>query len=570
MGVNKNRTMKIISTIKTFLFLLSATICNDLTAQMGDEGTVVSLILSPRVCPAGQPLLLKGNILVNDKAQAYTIKIKVPGAAATSISGQTDSRGDYSNTYAGTNTTGWYAVEVLAADNKGKAVDSFFVSTPAGVATAYQNRINSLIKNSVKNIEQSLNYLQQMPANNQLDDKKEKLRTALQRLGAIKQKANEANQRFTQLLDAIQTLPPAQQAMQPHHLALSEWTSQADEVVPRMEQQQQQYQNISNSCEAINAVIELCGLVSWVMNFQGGLAKVMINIASDKVLPGAVDRVEWTGTDAEKETKKFTINETQKAMTAASLGIDELADFIKGGGLLGDVIQYVSKILYGQKCVDLKGPANAQFTAKMYDKSALYWSYGVQYKGTLTLRYEKTADLTKPVEITGEFEGYKAKYDFFEKIEAVEPFPKGLKVVKRIKKSPSVINASPIANDIGLAGRTLTPGMYRVKVKGKLTDKQLTLEVIKSPLDIAEKVENNTMWLVGIMPALPIPLVKRFVFPIGKARAAFVVGLGENYLLSLSQQDEKLSLRKTFTNNRTMGSANDIKLETKMELNISN
>ena len=141
--------MKIISTIKTFLFLLSATICNDLTAQMGDEGTVVSLILSPRVCPAGQPLLLKGNILVNDKAQAYTIKIKVPGAAATSISGQTDSRGDYSNTYAGTNTTGWYAVEVLAADNKGKAVDSFFVSTPAGVATAYQNRINSLIKNSV-------------------------------------------------------------------------------------------------------------------------------------------------------------------------------------------------------------------------------------------------------------------------------------------------------------------------------------------------------------------------------------------------------------------------------------
>lgn len=562
--------MKKLLSLKIYFFFLGIVFTNIISAQMGDEGTVVSLSLSPKVCPVGQPVQLKGNILINDKQQPYTIKIKPPGEAAIFISGQTNIKGDYTNTYNNTTTTGWYAVEVIAADNKGKATDSFYVSTPAGVATSYQNRINTLVRNSVKNLEQSLNYLQQMPATNGLEERREKLRTAIQRLGEIKQRAHEINQHFTQLLDAIQTLPPAQQAMQAHYQALSEWSAQADELVPRMEQQQLQYQNIINSCEAINAVIELCGLVSWIMNFQGGLAKVMINIASDKVLPGAVDRVEWTGSEEEKERKKFTINETQKAMTAASMGMKELGDFIKGGGLIGDVIQYVSKVLYAQKCVDLKGPANAQFTAKMYDKGSLYWSYGVTYKGTLTLRYEKNADLTKPVEVTGEFEGYKAKYDFYEKIEIVEPFPNGMKIVKRIKKSPTVVNASAIGNDLGLAGRTLTPGMYRVKVKGKLVNNELTLQVIKSPLDLAEIQENNTMWLVGIMPALPIPMVKKFVFPIAKARAAFVVGLGENYPLPLQQQNDKLTLQKTFTNTRTMGSSNDIKLETKMELNLSN
>jgi hypothetical protein len=355
-----------------------------------------------------------------------------------------------------------------------------------------------------------------------------------------------------------------------HNEALSAWTEEADNTIPQMEVQAKQYENISNSCEAINGVIELCGLVSWIMNFQGGLAKIFLNIASDKVIPGAVDRVQWTGGDEEKEAKKMAINEIQKTMTAASLGVAELADFIKMG-VIGDVVQFVAKVLYARRCIDIKGPANAQFSAKFLEKGAPYWTYGITLKGTLTLRYEKTADLSKPVEVTGEFEGYKAKYDFWESVERVEPFPASVKLIKRIRKSPTVINSSPVSSDLGLAGRTVTPGTYRVKVKGRVSDNQIVLEVVRSPFDRLELESKNKMMLIMQNLAMPvIPLVKKFDFPIAKSRVVFVVGLGENFSIPLIQQNDKLLLKKSFTNSRTMGNSNDIKLETKIDLNLNN
>lgn len=537
---------------------------------MGAEGAVVTLQVTPRVCPAGQPAVLKGTIMVHDKAQSYSIRIETPDKSSRLFNGQTDAKGAFTATFTETEKPGWYKLEAVAADGKGRATDSLFVSSPEGVATAYHNRINALLSNAVKQVSLSLQYLQQMNGTAGLEENCEKLRSVLSRIGLLKQRAAELSRQFNQVLELIQPSPATSQAMARHQEALSAWTQQADEVLPSLEQQQQQYQNISNRCEAINAVTELCGLASWIMNFQGGLAKIMLNIASDKVLPGLVDRKDWTGSDAEKESRKFAINETQKGMTAAAMGMKELLDFIKGGGLMGDILQFVSKVLYAQNCVDLKGIANAQFNARMFDRGELYWRYGVHYKGTLTLRYEKTANLSQPVEITGEFEGYKSKYDFWEKIELVEPFPQAIRVVNRIRKMPAVINSSPVSGDLGLAGRTLTPGTYRVKVKGKLVNNQLTLEVIRSPFDFTERIEQNRMHLIGVVVPMPVPLVKTFTFPIARARAAFVVGLGENKPLSLKEQDDKLTLKQLFINSRTLGSKQDIKLETRMELDVSN
>lgn len=91
---------------------------------------------------------------------------------------------------------------------------------------------------------------------------------------------------------------------------------------------------------------------------------------------------------------------------------------------------------------------------------------------------------------------------------------------------------------MGLAGLTVTPGTYRVKVKGKVENNTIVLEVVRSPLDYLERFEHNKMYLISLNPALPIPVIKTFTFPIAKARIPIVVGLGENKILPLTQTND--------------------------------
>ena len=75
-------------------------------------------------------------------------------------------------------------------------------------------------------------------------------------------------------------------------------------------------------CDAMNFLAEAAGFISLVLDFQGKIAKVMINLASDKVLPGAVDRMKWGATQGqEQENAKFKLNTGQKALVASARGI---------------------------------------------------------------------------------------------------------------------------------------------------------------------------------------------------------------------------------------------------------
>lgn len=551
---------------KVFSILLVSLVNISVLAQGGVEGAPVSVKTVPSIVVIGQPVTISGTVMVNDKTQSLSMKVQNPGGQAESFTVTTDIKGIFTKTYTATSQPGWYAVTITAQDGKGAGTDSFFVSTPAGAANSYLNRVNALQAQAQRNITAVLDRLSSFPSDAQLEANRQKLQQARQRLHELRTRMETAGTGFSRLLTELSTVPPATQLMQRHHAALQAWQEEADEQIPQLESQVQQFENVSTTCENINNLTETLSLISWIMNFQGNFAKILVNIASDKVLPGAVDRMEISGTDLEKETKKLAVNEAQKTMTAAVQGFDEIRGSITG--LTGDVFQFVSKVMYAQRCVDLKGPATLKFTANMYNGNLLYWKYSVDLTGTLVLRYEKNADLSKPSEITGEFEGFRTRYDFWEKIESVEPFPKGAVILKRITRTPKVVNASAISNDIALAGRTVVPGSYRVKVKGKIINNQLTLEVVRSPLDYAERTEHNKMYLFMVNPVLPVPVIKTFAFPIAKSRGIVVVGLGENYVLPLSKSGEKLSVRKTFTNTKELGA--EIKLSSAVSINISN
>ena len=536
------------------------------SAQGGVEGAPVSVKSVPAIVVAGEPVTISGTVMVNDKAQTVSVSVQPPQGPATQFTINTDIKGLFSKAFNATTETGWYAVTVTAQDGKGSGTDSFFVSTPAGAVTSYYNRVNALQELAQRNLDAVLNRLSSFPSDAQLEANKQKLQQVRQRLHELRSRLDAAQGPFTRLLTELSAVPGAPQAMRRHHEDLQAWQQEADERVPQMENHVQQFENISTTCETINNVTETLSLISWIMNFQGNFAKIIVNIASDKVLPGTVDRMNISGSDLEKETKKLAVNEAQKSMTAAVQGFNEIRSSITG--LTGDVFQFVTKVIYAKRCVDLKGPATVKFTANMYNGNQMYWRYNVDLTGTLVLRYEKNADLSKPSEITGEFEGFRTRYDFWEKIEYVEPFPRGAVILKRFTRTPKPVNASAISNDIALAGRTLVPGSYRVKVKGKIVDNQITLEVVRSPFDYAERTENNKMYLIMANPILPVPIIKTFAFPIAKSRGMVVVGLGNDYALPVEKNGEKVTIRKNFTNTRDLGA--EIKLTSVMSINITN
>lgn len=535
--------------------------------QTGKEGAPVSVNALPGLTTPGQTITISGTVTVNNKPQSVSIKIAAPNKAAESLTATTDATGKFSKTFNNTQQQGWYGITVIAADGKGKGTDSFFITTPQGVATSYKNRMSALQALATKNIDAVLGKLNQATSDPQLEQNKEKLKLARKKVGEIKTKTEEISTSFGKLVNEVASVPGAIQEMQSHYKQLDNWQQEADAKIPVLENQINTFENISTTCENYNNLIEVCGLISWIMNFQGGLAKIMINIASDKVLPGAVDKADFQGNATQKETKKLAINEAQKGMTSAALGFNEIKDFMTKG-LLVDVTQYIGKVLYAQKCIDLKGPVKARLVANIYNGTDKFWSYAVEYTGTLVLRYDKNADLSKPSEITGEFEGYKTKYEFWEDIEKVEPFPKGAMIMKRVNKTPVPINASSISSDLGLAGRTAVPGSYVVKVKGKLVNNTLSLEVLKSMFDNLESVENNRLLLVMVNPILPIPIIKTFDFPIAKARVAFVVGLGNNNSMPLQKSGNTIKLNQKLTNSRQPDQ--EINLTSTISINLSN
>ncbi len=535
-------------------------------AQGSKEGAPVTVTALPQAAVPGQQIIISGAIVVDNKAQPVSIKVVKPDGKPEQMGATTDPKGLFTKTYLNTKLQGWYGVFVSAADGKGMGTDSFFVGTPQAVADEYKSKMNALQNLANKNIDVVLGHLMKLPSDAQMENARQKLKDAKTKLDGCKKKTDALSAGFSRIVQELGNVPEAAAALQVHYKELDNWQQEAGAKIPVLENQLSSYENISYNCETINTLVEVCGLISWIMNFQGKFTKIMINIASDKMLPGAVDRMKISGNETAKETKKLAVNESQKAMTAAALGFDELKDFVTKG-LAVDVAQYIGKILYAQRCIDLKGPVKARFVANIFNGADKYWTYAIETTGTLVLRYEKNADLSKPSIITGEFEGFRTKYEFWEDIEKVEKFPRGA-MVRKIYKSPIPVNASAIGTDLGLAGRTAVPGSFLVKVKGKLSGNSLTLEVQNSLFDNMETEEKNKLHLIMVNPVLPIPIIKTFDFPIARNRAIFVVGLGQGQTIPVQKNGSTLSVRHKMTNSREPDP--EIKLASTLDINLTN
>lgn len=540
-------------------------------AQSSQEGAPVTVSLTPSYSIPGRTVKLNGTTLVGKSAVEVTLTITDPKGTKENQTLKTDTKGIFSFLFTKTTNPGWYAFTIVTADKKNSITDSLYIQSIKMFSYSFAGKMSQLTESG----RQAINIIQSktegLPASAELNNFKEKCTQLTKKLNELRTKADETTEALLATLNEISDVPKSMEKADSYLQQMDKWNEDAKDQIATLEKQLSASKAKATTCDNLSNIGEMFGAISLCMNFQGKFLQICSGLASDKIIPGVVDRQSWNGDAAIVETKKASINQVQKTLFARANGSAAVAEFITKGMVL-DMAQYAIKVLYAQMCTELKGAANATFDAAFdADNGAKYWKYGLKLNGNLTLRYDKAADLTKAVAVTGEFEGVRTGYTFWEDFEQVEKVPKGMMIYARIKKSPLPIDMSLIGNDLGMVARNLVPGSYRVKVKGKLVNNKLTLEFDDSPFDAIEaaRPENNKLYVICVNTILPIPMVKRFDFPIASSKVILIRGLGKTHDFTLQKSGDKVSVKDNVSNKVDL-SSNTVHLTSGVSLNVSN
>jgi hypothetical protein len=123
---------------KLIILIISFSFCGFASAQF-TEGAPVNMTISPKVSIPGKPINIKGNTAVAKEEVTITVKITRPDGKEEVRHQATVNKGNFDLNISNTKATGRYFVTGISADEKTTTIDSFFITTPAGLATDYQN-----------------------------------------------------------------------------------------------------------------------------------------------------------------------------------------------------------------------------------------------------------------------------------------------------------------------------------------------------------------------------------------------------------------------------------------------
>lgn len=520
--------------------------------QASEAKAPIDLAARPGVALTGSTVTLSGKTVVDGKRFTVTLTVTPPGGAPVKLTAKADSTGKYSVPYKVTKA-GDYTIAAVAPDGKGTASAKFRVAGAAGFADSVAGSLTTLSQSSeetTQGLHTSLGGLPESPAKAKADEKLDALEKGEE---ALAKKADAAAKALARVAKVVEAYPDLAPAFAPYADELADAEEQADDLRDHGTEYLKKVQSDGLTCETLDFANEALSLLSMEMNLQGKIGKVILNLCTDKVFPGTVD----AALPKASENSRFALSEAQKAGIAAAGGFAELRGSVFG--LVGDTAQLISKKIFDAYCQKIEGPVTAKLDATFDgDAGAPYWKYTVQLTGKLSLRYPKSA--TKgTVEMKGQIEGNATAFTFWEDITKIEPFPKGGMVILRQKITPVpgkyLDPDSAVGNAVGRYARTATPAYFIIPVEGKLVKNKLTLTLDEALFDFPDDTVKNRLVLVFANPILPIPIIKKFDFPILKARFILNRGMSSDHPeFTLTTDSQSTHFSRDFT--RKFDSAN--------------
>ncbi len=539
--------------------------------QASEEKAPIEAKAKPAVALAGSTVTISGKTVVDGKRFTVAFTVTPPGGAPVKLTAKADANGAFTLAYK-IKAKGDYAVAITAPDGKGTTAVKFKSVGGQSFGDELGSSLKSLVQSSIEttqSVKSGLEGSPDSPAKAQADAKLDELQKGEEGLAA---KADAAGKALGRVAKVVEEHPELAPAFEPYAEAFAEYEQEADDLRDHGTEYLKKVKGDTFACESLDFANEALSLLSMEMDLQGRVMKKLLNLGTDKVFPGALDKTASKASDI----ARFGLSEAQKTAFAAAGGYEELRGSVFG--LVADTVQLISKKVFDKYCQKLEGPITANLDATFdSDGGQPYWKYGVKLSGKISLRYPKSA--TKgTVTMRGQIEGNATAFTFWEDVEKIERFPKGGMVLlrKRITPvsgaafDPNGKVAGSVSDAFGRFARAGTPASFMIPIEGKLTKNKLTITMEDAVWDFTDDGVKNRLVLVFANPILPIPIIKTFNFPVLKARFIINRGMSSDHPEFTVQTDSNSSSIERDFNRKFDGPKGDYHITFNVKVQASN
>ncbi len=524
----------------------------------------VTVAVTPSTALVKAQVTIAGTSLVVGKNDQVLIRVTGSGAPVE-LKAKVDASGAWKTDFTPA-AEGKFTVQATAPDGKGKAEGKLTVVTPSSAATAVSAPAAVLIKTMQSGQAMGDSQVASLPASPAKDEFQKKSAELKQKLSELPAAQKQYEQALGKIYDLGAKYPEAMTALKP----LIDDIDRANEDIKKQNEEFEKSisQNAKKnaSCDSLEAATEAFSALSTSMNMIGKPWEILRAFVIDKG-PGKV--IDAIPNNQASDNQKFAITEAFKTSAGILVGGaagGPIAMASSAIGLIGDTMQFFTQQKFAKYCEKFEGPVYAQFRAEMREKGKPYFTYKMDMRGKLQLRYTKGAALQQgqPIPLTGQIEGTVEKFEMSENAIIIQPQLKSRVLTHRIIAPPG----APYSEDVGTIARMALPQGFYIPVKGELKDNKITLKLEPATKDFPDVLKGQILYIF-VEPALPIPSVQKVDAPVQKAFFIFDRGMRANPEFDVKTDSSKSTIEKTFT--RTVDDPkNDFKIEWKIDAKACN
>jgi hypothetical protein len=491
--------------------------------DMSQKDGYVTLHLSATTVFTGGSILLSGESVLYKNYNQVEITVSGPGTKDVKMIPVTQD-GKYNASWDATGKAGNYLVTVKGSDKKSLQTAPFTVYELPQLNN-WCNEDISVVNKAFEKIKEAAEQVSSGIGSKDKSALEEKLQ-------ATKEKVDELVKLFKDLNTAgkeIAALAKSGKNLSPNLAGnLSALNNSFAEKRKKMEQVEE-YSNHKPSdntiCEYLVMLNEACAAFSVYTNIECFAIKGLIkNITLDKGVPLAASTVNQKANGL-SQPNDFLVKEPAKIFSTAVLDAESLTSKLGTAGFAGDIVQFATDFLMKKYCGVFKGDLTHAYTIEFRNGSGQnWWTYGVDAKAVLSLRYPKDKATGNVIKMKGNIEGNGIKFSFFEDLEKNDEFQDGSKgkieVVPIKAYTPFSVSFATSEKDVmgfGAIARGLaTPAYFNIPVDAEYDVNANKIKIfLNNPLiDYSPAVSNQLVFL--LIGGDLLPYVKRMSFPIHK------------------------------------------------------
>ncbi len=454
-----------------------------------------------------------GSISISGESVKYKnykdVEILVAGPSVKDVKSiPLNADGKFATVWFATGKAGEYLVTLKGSDKKATQSEKFTVYELPGLENWCDENINLInkafdhLKESEEQVKGSLGSKDKAELDKKLDEVKEKVDLLLKLLKDL----NIAGKEISKLAKSGKNLSPN---LADNLSALNNKLGEQRKKLEQIEEYRNHKPADNTVCEYLVLMNEACAAFSVYSNIECFAFKGIIkNIILDKGVPLATGTVNARAKGL-SSPNDFLLKEPAKIFSTAGLDAASLSSKLGTAGFCGDIVQFATDILMNKYCGVFKGKLKHDYTIEFRNKSGQnWWTYGVEMKAVLALRYPKEKGGGNIIRMKGNLEGNATKFSFFEDLEKNDEFQEGSKgkievvpIKAYIPFSVSVATSEIDVMGFGAIARGLaTPAYFNIPVDAEynVNDNKIKLFLNAPIIDFTPAIRNQlTILLIG-------------------------------------------------------------------------